>query len=324
MDEFEVLANQGHRSWDTIDKAKSDWVRFFEEDPIVKRPIAQIKMSDLRKTYMRLTANTAISRKTLSNAKSLMNHVWDYAMNNNIITVNLARTCDTKDLICKEEKENEDYVYSEEECLAIINAAINYINNNKKAQKLKNNTYARAVILMFCLCLRIGELRAFKWGDVDFDNAQIYVHSSMCRTRNENGKQISVWTNTTKAKKKKGNRWEPLTDLAYEILRRERLTNPFGEFIFMYNDKPLDTTQFNRWLKRFCKAAGVEYHSSHKIRFTNITRMIDGNISVPRTQKAAGHLLSETTHHYVENSKLPAVNRDEWNRVYDYKTIEMI
>jgi hypothetical protein len=39
----------------------------------------------------------------------------------------------------------------------------------------------------------------------------------------------------------------------------------------------MTTDSFNRRLKKYCKEAGVPYHSSHKIRFYNASTAFDGN-----------------------------------------------
>ena len=234
-----------------------------------------------------------------------MNHVFRYAMDNDIITINLAENVNTRDLICKE-VDNEDKVYSSEERDTIIKTAL-----------MQSGSYENAIVLMFCLCARIGEIKALKWSDVDFDNRLINIHSSMRRTRNSAGKQVYVWTNTTKGRKKSGQRVEPLSDTACKALKRQLLENPDGEYIFMDRGHELNTTQFNRVLKRICDKCDVEYLSSHKIRFTSVTTMIDFGVSLGKAQKIAGHSRSTTTEGYVRNRKTAVVGLDTWNQMFN-------
>lgn len=306
--EFEKLVKSGHRSWDTLDKYKSDWKRFYKDTELVKKPISDVKMSDLKKHYQEITANEAITRKTLSNAKSLLNVVFDYAVDHDIITINLARSANTKDLICKI-SDNEGKVYSTEERTAVLEA----IDQLPKFE----NSYGRAITVMFCLCARIGEIKALKWSDIDFKNRAIRIHSSMRRTRDENGKQTYQWTNTTKGRQKSGQRIEPMSDRAYRALKRQRQEDPFSEYVFMDNGHALDTTQFNRWLKRACEAAGVVYLSSHKIRFMAVTEMLDHGVSLGKAQKAAGHARPSTTESYNRNKKTAVVGLDTWNNIFN-------
>ncbi len=305
LKEFKELVVDGHKSWDTYDRYISDWNGFIANADISKMPISKIKMSDLKKYYQKLTAHEAMTRKRLSNIKTIMNHVFRYAMDNDIITVNLAENVNTRDLICKE-VDNEDKVYSSEERDRIIKTAL-----------MQSGSYENAIVLMFCLCARIGEIKALKWSDVDFDKRLINIHSSMRRTRNSEGKQVYVWTNTTKGRKKSGQRVEPLSDTACRVLKRQLLQNADGEYIFMDRGHGLDTTQFNRVLKRICNKCGVEYLSSHKIRFTSVTTMIDYGVSLGKVQRIAGHSRASTTEDYVRNRKTAIVGLDTWNQMFN-------
>ena len=123
LKEFKELVVDGHKSWDTYDRYVSDWNGFIANADIAKMPISKIKMSDLKKYYQKLTAHETMTRKKLSNIKTIMNHVFRYAMDNDIITINLAENVNTRDLICKE-VDNEDKVYSSEERDTIIKTAL--------------------------------------------------------------------------------------------------------------------------------------------------------------------------------------------------------
>lgn len=76
----------------------------------------------------------------------------------------------TMDLCCKE-SDNSEKIYSDEEREKILEVC-----------KVKDDVYSRCISLMFCLCVRIGEIKALKWSDVDFDNKRVYIHRSMVQT----------------------------------------------------------------------------------------------------------------------------------------------
>ena len=60
------------------------------------------------------------------------------------------------------------------------------------------------------------------------------------------------------------------------------------------------TDSFNRRLKKYCKEAGVPYHSSHKIRFYNASTAFDGN-NLTTLSYLMGHSETATTLHYLRN-----------------------
>ena len=61
----------------------------------------------------------------------------------------------------------------------------------------------------------------------------------------------------------------PLTPATKAILSQVRKLQPDDqEFIFYRGDSPLATVTFNRHLKKCCDELGIEYRSSHKLRFS--------------------------------------------------------
>lgn len=83
-----------------------------------------------------------------------MNHVFDFAIDHDYVAANVARSVNTRDIHCKEVN-NKLKVYSKEEREKIIAQA-----------ELEDDVFARTIILMFCSCTRIDEIRALKWKNV--------------------------------------------------------------------------------------------------------------------------------------------------------------
>lgn len=123
--------------------------------------------------------------------------------------------------------------------------------------------------------------------------------------------------NYTKAKKKEGNRLLDLSSRAIEILQEQEKLTKGSDFVFLYNNAPLTTNRYNTVLKRLCKKASVQYHSSHKIRFWSVTAMDEAGVPLPEIQKAAGHLDRSTTEHYVRSKKETKIDAATWNGIYN-------
>nr|MCR5234215.1 site-specific integrase [Lachnospiraceae bacterium] len=294
----------GHRSALTHVHFEADWKRFYSGSWLAAYEIAKLKPSKIKEFYRELSANQSMTRKTLNNAKTILNHVFDYAVDMDYISVNNARSVRTTDLICKEEA-NEELVYSDEERSIIMH----------EAQK-EDDVFARAIFLMFNLCIRIGELNSLKWSDIDFEARTVYIHSQIVRQKDKNGKYRYVYVNRTKGKKKEANRIQPMSDDAMSVLRRQRKENPFGEYVFLYNNAPLKTSTTNSHLKRICERTGVGYLSSHKIRFWSVVNM-SKVLNPAEVQYMAGHLDPATTDHYRKRvSKINGVNQETWNKIY--------
>ena len=160
-------------------------------------------------------------------------------------------------------------------------------------------------------------MRALKKDAVDFDLQEVYIHREMVRSKDENGKTIHVCVNHTKSGIAEGNRYQPLSELATKILKLQMDKAPDGEYLFMENGHPLDTTQFNRWLKRFCQEAGVRYLSSHKIRFRAVTEMYMAGFEDAQIQIASGHADPRTTDRYKRLNHHATIDRERWNSVFN-------
>ncbi len=187
--------------------------------------------------------------------------MFDFVVDHDYVSCNMARSVSTRDIRCKE-VDNELKVYSNEERNKII-----------AQSDIENDVFARAIILMFCSCTRIGEIRALKWEDVDFENKTMYIHREIVRRKDKEGHEIFVCVNHPKSGLKEGNRTQPLSAKAIEDLKAQRRDNPFGEYVFLYKDAPLVSNTINHHLMRICERAGVPYMSSYKIRFWSVTTM---------------------------------------------------
>ena len=266
--------------------------------------IKKLTASKIKRFYASITAHEAITRRGLNNAKTILNRIYDYAIDNDYVSSNVARSVRTSDLICKEE-DNEELVYSDAERYKIMNQA-----------KIEDDVFARAIFLMFSLCVRVGELRSLKWSDINWDDKNVYIHSQIVRQKDDQGHEYFEYRNRTKGKKKEANRIQPLSDEAIELLKKQRADNPFGEYIFLYRDKPLVTNTVNHHLMRICEKVGVEYLSSHKIRFWSVVNM-SKVLNAAEVQYMAGHLDPATTDHYRKRvSKIDGVSQETWNQMY--------
>jgi integrase len=98
-----------------------------------------------------------------------------------------------------------------------------------------------------------------------------------------------------------GKRYMPLTPKAKEILAQIQALNPDSEYIFIRNGQPLATVTFNRHLKKCCEEVGIEYRSSHKLRFSTASIMYKNGMEDTELQKLLGHTSLNMTHHYLRN-----------------------
>ncbi len=70
------------------------------------------------------------------------------------------------------------------------------------------------------------------------------------------------------------------------------------------------TDLFNRRLKRYCEECGINYHSSHKIRFYNASSAYANGTNLSVISKLMGHSEVATTLHYLRDIDNENDNRE--------------
>nr|MCR5238060.1 site-specific integrase [Lachnospiraceae bacterium] len=213
----------------------------------------------------------------------------------------------TDKLVCKPTKRHDGYTRQE-------------ITALRGVLEKENSPYARIVRLDMCLTVRIGELIAIKWKDVDLEGRRLHITAQIVRKK-RNGKQSFEYVHYTKGNKyvddenSKGCRWVNLNDRAVEVLKEQRKANPFGEYVFVSQaGTALIADKVNEHLQTYCEKAGIRYRSTHSIRVANITALYDSGVAPTKIQIAAGHSDIRTTNGYCRSEICDEIDGDTLNR----------
>jgi len=88
------------------------------------------------------------------------------------------------------------------------------------------------------------------------------------------------------------------------IVKRLKMQNPFGEFIFMKDGRRMTTNMFRNRLGKICKYLGIPHKTPHKIRKTYGSILIDNNVDTRLITDMMGHTsIACTERHYHRNRK---------------------
>lgn len=262
----------------TIKENSYLWNAYLKDTPISKIPIRLLKPKDFIKFFREVTKGGEITRKRFNDMKSVLNGIIYYAIELEIIEHNYLRDINYKQFRYKAENNN-ILPFTEEERLKII------------AHLPNDDLYSLALKFDFHMILRIGELKGLKWSDIKGN--YIYIQ----RFINDDNEIIE----DIKGHQEEGRRFIPLTATAKQLLERIREINPNSEFLFVHDSVPLATVTFNRRLKKCCKELGIEYRSSHKVRFSTASIMYKNGVGAPELQKMLGHTTLAMTTHYLRS-----------------------
>lgn len=293
----------------TIQENVNDWNLIFKDTDLSRMPLKDINSTCIVRFFREITKDREYTRKRITNAVSVLNGIMYYAIEEGVIENNPVKMVSFRNFTYKPEMNQQDNVYSMEETEKLLT----YLEPIMEP-------YALAIQLSFQLLIRIGETKALKWEDIDYEKRTIFLHQQVLTERALNddltfsSRQTYV-SDYMKGYTSHGYRKAYLNDEALEILERAKmLNNATSGFIFNPNGHPMTTDSFNRRLKKYCKEANIPYYSSHKIRFYTASAAYNGTNMVQLSQ-SMGHSNTTTTAHYLRNVKKSVSNAELYNQL---------
>lgn len=279
----------------TVKRVTSDWKKFYQEDLIIKKPLKELTKIQLDTWIHEKIKAYSMTKTCYYNMSLILRQAMIYAKECGYIETNVFAEVhvNSKMFLKKKKSNSEEQVYTlEEELLLVEQAWKDYCNNPTVTTSL-------AVILLFYLGLRVGELVALKEEDIKNDKIMIMrMESRSFETSNEidykqSGRNVVEHTKTSA-----GNREIYLVPEARKIidiiLQQNRINKSEG-YLFIVDGKRVYDTAIRWRVEKYCKKAGIKYRSPHKIRKTWISKLIDAQMSINSIRELAGHEDERTT-----------------------------
>lgn len=148
--------------------------------------------------------------------------------------------------------------------------------------------------------LRIGEVCALKWSDIDFVNHIIHIHATVSRVKDKNGKGTKLIIE--KPKTKSSNREIPIPSDLYEVLISMKKIS-VSAFVISDRDTFISPRTYEYRYHKVLKSSNVENVNYHTLRHTFATRCIEKGVDVKSLSEILGHSnISTTLNTYVHSS----------------------
>ena len=182
---------------------------------------------------------------------------------------------------------------------------------------LDQDEYLEYFGIIVCLYtgLRIGELIALEWSDIDLNEGIMHIGKTTYTSLNSLG-QWQKFTGTPKTKT--SDREIPLPDwLIDELIRIKNLN--LGQNVIVRCDGKEMSDKLLRWrFNCLLKKLDINHHNFHSLRHTFATRAIENGMDVKTLSEILGHAnpnitLSVYTHSMSEHKKLMMQNM---NRIW--------
>lgn len=164
----------------------------------------------------------------------------------------------------------------------------------------EKDVFKTAILLCLYTGLRLGELCALKWEDIDMENQLIAVRRTVQRLYVEGHTTKTVLLET--APKSASSRREiPLPSAVFALLKALQEENK-KEYVFGW-DKPVEPRTMQNHFKRILKKAGLSDKNFHALRHTFSTNCIEGGTDVKSLSELLGHSdVQITLNRYVHPS----------------------
>lgn len=275
-------------------KRNSETLKIVDSTNISFMEIQKIEPYDINNTLLTLTS---YSNSVINKVFGIIKLAFNKALLNNII---VSSPFNTIGLIIKPKSDKStkkiDALTIDEQKMLI------------NELEITNNKYSDIIKIALFTGMRIGEILALKKEDINFENMSIKISRTL--TKDKNDKVIVGKTTKTYS----GNRVIPINKNIFDILRKAY--NNSEDYLFLINNKFINTTTINANFKRICKNADIRVINTkkkkhkndinevnlkssdvntHMLRHTYATRCIESGMQAVVLQKLLGHKDIETT-----------------------------
>ena len=191
------------------------------------------------------------------------------------------------------------------------------LNNQKKIMNyIKTHLSYKNLGIYICLStgLRIGEVCALKWEDIDIDSGIMSINKTLNRiyiTDDNNYRHTELIIDRPKTQN--SIREIPIPDNLLRILKAMKRIVMSEHFILTNDLIPIEPRTYRNYYKRLMKRLGLPYIKFHGLRHSFATRCIESNCDYKTVSDILGHSnISTTLNLYVHpdfNQKKRCLNK---------------
>lgn len=177
--------------------------------------------------------------------------------------------------------------------------------NMFEQQKLESyclNSKPNYIGIIICLYtgIRLGELLALTWEDIDFDKKILRINKTVY-TITRNGRNEEY---IDKPKTKQSNRMIPLPKQLISVLKRNKRKSTSSYIITTKNGGIVQNRSYQKSFKCILKKCNITYKSFHSLRHTFATRVLELGMDIKTLSEILGHKNSMITLNRYSHSLL--------------------
>ena len=280
-----------------------DWKKYYSSDEIIDMDIQTLSKAVLKEWALKKIRSLELTKRQYYNMSVIIRQCLDYAADHDLIVVNPYNQfkVDAKLFRKVKKQEDETQVFLKNE-RPLIEAWGDFYE--------KGSTTALAIPLVFQTGVRLGELAAIKSTDISKDGKYLHIHRMVQRfeqQRPDGTWMPAKWVAVDYTKTEAGDRYIYLTQEARRIIKMIQQTNDengFSDHDFLFVDKGSRITPraVDTRIRKYCDHINIIRKSTHKVRKSYISTLLDAGININEVRKQVGHEDERTTlHNYCFN-----------------------
>lgn len=161
------------------------------------------------------------------------------------------------------------------------------VNRIKEIKK----PFAIGILLSLYMGLRIGEVCALKWSDVDMNSKTIAINKTISRVLDVNTHKSSIIISNPKSES--SNRVIPIPDFLYDYLLK--IDRKDKCYVLTNTNKYLEPRTYYKKYKSLLNKLNIGKYNYHALRHTFATEAIDSSFDVKTLSEILGHSSIELT-----------------------------
>ena len=173
-------------------------------------------------------------------------------------------------------------------------------------QAVRNDKRDKMFGVLLCLYsgLRIGELLALEWSDIDLTKGEVSVTKSCYDGTDEQGHLCRI---TTTPKTENSIRVIPIPRQLIPLIREHKKKSK-SKYVVSDGEKIITVRSYQRSFELLLKKNNIEHHGFHALRHTFATRAIECGMDVKSLSEILGHknptiTLKRYVHSFMEHKK---------------------
>ena len=172
------------------------------------------------------------------------------------------------------------------------------ILSHKQKETLENyislhvNDITIGILLSLYLGLRIGEVCALTWEDIDFDNHLVHINKTVIRVCNLDPSSVKkTQLLLTNAKTKNSMRFIPLGTNLLHLLKNYKINHHRhnSQFILTASEHFMDPRNYYNQFKKILRFCHLEQFNYHALRHTFATECIERGLDPKSLSEMLGH-----------------------------------